>query len=78
MKCKKKKKKKIDEEAGLSPIAETDWGPVYTWSLHAFYLIMKRPDVYALRNTFEMDLNPITQTTSGGCSRHIPDRTGQV
>ncbi len=42
------------------------------------YPIVKRPGVNALRNAFEMDINPITQTTSGGGLGRIPDETGQV
>ncbi len=42
------------------------------------YPILKRPGVNALRSTFETDINPIAQTTSGGCLGHIPDETGQV
>ncbi len=30
------------------------------------------------RNAFEMDVNPIAQTTSGGVLGRIPDETGQV
>ncbi len=42
------------------------------------YPIVKRPGVNDLRNAYEMDLNPIAQTTSGGGLGHIPDETGQV
>ncbi len=42
------------------------------------YPIVKRPGVNALRNAFEMHLNPIAQTTSGGGLGRIPDETGQV
>ncbi|XDV17125.1 hypothetical protein PO909_016539 [Leuciscus waleckii] len=41
------------------------------------YPIVKSPGLNALRNTFETDLNPIPQTTSGGDLRRIPDETGQ-
>ena len=40
--------------------------------------IVKRPGVNALRNTFETDLNTITQTTSEGGLGRIPDETRQV
>ncbi len=42
------------------------------------YPIVKRPGLNALWNTFETDINPIAQTTSGGGLGHIPDETGQV
>ncbi len=42
------------------------------------YPILKRPGVNALRNAFETDINPITQTTSGGGLGRIPDETGLV
>ncbi len=39
------------------------------------YPIVKRPGVNALWNTFEMDINTIAQTTSGGGLGHILDKT---
>ncbi len=42
------------------------------------YPIMKRAGVNALWNAFDMHLNPIAQTTSGGGLGRIPDETGQV
>ncbi len=42
------------------------FGAVFTRSLHASCLIVKRPGVNALRNAFETDINQIVQTTSEG------------
>ncbi len=42
------------------------------------YPIVNRPGANAFRNAFEMDLNPIAQTTSESRLGHIPDETGQV
>ncbi len=51
------------------------WGAIYTWSLYAVFSdwILKRPGVNALRNAFEIDVNPIAQTTSAGGLGRIPD-----
>ncbi len=42
------------------------------------YPIVKRPGANAFWNAFEINLNPIAQTTFGGGLGHIPDETGQV
>ncbi len=42
------------------------------------YPILKRPGVNALRNAFKTDINPITQTTSGGGLSRIQGEAGQV
>ncbi len=42
------------------------------------YPILKSPGVNALRIAFEMHLNPIAHTTSGGGLGRIPDETGPV